>query len=75
MGQRFALGVAFKSLVERTARSPPIGGEDAFLGTEERGVSKTDDRVVRSRDENLCPGLEGGMRRTKEDRERMKGIL
>lgn len=37
--------------------------------------NKTYDQVVRSGDENMCPVLEGEMRRTKEDRERMKGII
>lgn len=39
------------------------------------GGNKTYEQVVRSSDEKMCPVLEGEVRKTKEDRERRKGII
>lgn len=47
---------------------------ECVWGRGKRG-NKTYEQVVRSGDENMCPVLEGEMRRKKEDRERMKGII
>lgn len=61
----FTLNVAFKSLVDGIARSWMMLHCNK---TYEQGA-------VRSRDENMCPVLEEGMRRSKEDSERVEGIL
>lgn len=63
----------FHSLIKESGRKD--SKESSCQGECIWGWGKGVSKLVSTRDENACPVLEGGMKKTKEDGERVKGIL